>query len=100
MGHMENIKRVEIIIPQPELEAVLLLLEKAQVEGYTVIEKARGKGQRGVQDARGLTDAFSNALIIWYCRPADFEALEENLRRVLNEAGGVCGVSEAQWIAH
>lgn len=97
---MENIKRVEIIVPQPELEAVLLLLEKARVEGYTVIEKARGKGQRGVQDARGLTDAFSNALIIWYCRLPDFEALEDDLRHLLAEAGGVCGLSDAQWIVH
>lgn len=97
---MEAIRRIEIIVPQSELEAVISLLEDYQVTGYTIIENARGKGHRGVQDGLGLTDAFSNALLIWYGSAPEFEQLKEPIRELLAEAGGVCAVSEGSWVIH
>jgi nitrogen regulatory protein PII len=97
---MQSIRRVEIIVPRHEVENMITLLENAQVEGYTVIDKVHGKGNRGIQDGLGLTDAFTNSMIIWYGSIEEFNALIEPLRKVLAEAGGICAVSEAQWVKH
>lgn len=97
---MEGIKRVEIIVDRSGLEEVLDLLESKKVSGYTVIEKVQGKGHRGVRDGLGLTDAFSNAMVIWYGRPEEFNHLIDPLREVLSEAGGICAISDAEWLVH
>ena len=97
---MENIRRVEIIVPSPELERVLDLFLEKKVEGYTLIEKVRGMGHRGIQDGLGLTDAFTNSMLIWYCKPAKFDSLREQMRVLLEECGGICAVSDAQWLMH
>ncbi len=97
---MKAIKRVEIIVSHSELEEVISLLEKAGAEGYSVIEKIKGKGHRGMQDGLGLTDAFTNSLVIWYCSGEDFESQQEAIRLLLEEAGGVCAVSDANWVKH
>lgn len=97
---MENIRRVEIIVPRHELEPMLELFQDYKVEGYTIIEKVRGMGHRGIQDGLGLTDAFTNSLIIWYCQPAKFEKVKEAIRAHLLESGGVCAISDAQWVVH
>lgn len=97
---MQFIRRVEIIVPRHEVENVIQLLERAQVEGYTVVDKVHGKGNRGIQDGLGLTDAFTNSMIIWYGSIDEFTALKEPIRKLLAEAGGICAVSEAQWVKH
>jgi nitrogen regulatory protein PII len=97
---MAALRRVEIIIPQPKLEKVIMLLEASKVEGYTVIDKVQGKGNRGTQDGLGLTDAFSNSLIIWYVEDKELEKLREPIRKMLSHSGGVCAISDAQWIEH
>lgn len=97
---MERIKRVEIIVPRAEVEQVLHLFEKEQVEGYTLIDKVIGMGHRGIQDGLGLTDAFTNSMIIWYCAPGKFSLLHEAIRRLLEESGGICAVSDAEWVKH
>jgi hypothetical protein len=97
---MESIKRVEIIIPHSEKESFLKLFAKENVEGYTLIEKVSGMGHRGMQDGLGLSDAFVNTLIIWYCSIEKFESLMEIIRTMLESSGGVCAVSDAQWVKH
>jgi len=53
-----------------------------------------------MQDALGLTDAFTNSLVIWYCKEEKFESLRQSIRQLLEEAGGVCAVSDAQWVKY
>ncbi len=95
---MDFLKRVEIVVPHPKTEKMIALLEKAKVEGYTVIEKVRGKGNRGTQDGLGLTDAFTNSLIIWYGSASEFDQLQESIRQMVLESGGICAVSDAAWV--
>lgn len=86
-------------MPRPTLDDAVRILEDAS-EGYTVIDSVRGKGHRGVQDAMGLTNAFTNSMIIWYCTEEEFNRLKENIREFLEEVGGVCAVSEDMWLLH
>ncbi|MGK0406765.1 MAG: hypothetical protein ACJAZH_000582 [Roseivirga sp.] len=97
---MENIKRVEIIIPHAEKESFLKLFAKENVEGYTLVEKVSGMGHRGMQDGLGLSDTFTNTLIIWYCSIDKFESIKEVIRIMLESSGGICAVSDAQWVKH
>ena len=97
---MENIRRVEIIVPRAEVENVLELFAREKVEGYTLVDKVIGMGHRGIQDGMGLTDAFTNSMIIWYCAPGKFGTLREAIRTLLEESGGVCAVSDAEWVKH
>lgn len=97
---MENIKRVEIIVPRAEVENVLSLFSREKVEGYTLIDKVIGMGHRGIQDGMGLTDAFTNSMIVWYCAPTKFEKLKESIRDLLEDSGGICAVSDANWVKH
>ncbi|PTM03560.1 MAG: hypothetical protein DA405_10050 [Bacteroidetes bacterium] len=97
---MENIKRVEIIVPHAEKDSFLKLFAKEKVEGFTLIEKVSGMGNRGMQDGLGLSDAFTNTLIIWYCSIDKFESMKELIRSMLEESGGICAVADAQWVKH
>lgn len=97
---MENIKRVEIIVPHAEKDSFLKLFAKENVEGFTLIEKVSGMGHRGMQDGLGLSDAFTNTLIIWYCSIAKFESMKELIRTMLEASGGICAVADAQWVKH
>jgi hypothetical protein len=97
---MQSIKRVEIVVPRSEVDALLVLFNANEVEGYTLIGKVKGMGHRGIQDGLGLTDAFTNSMIIWYCEPEKFESLKEAIRIQLEESGGICAVSDASWVMH
>lgn len=97
---MKPIKRIEIIVDESHTERVLEHLESAAVTGYTVIRDVTGKGDRGVRGGDGLTDVFDNSYILIACEPAQVEALLPQLRKVLTDVGGICLVSEAQWVLH
>ena len=97
---MKAVKRMEIILPAPALPELLRLLEKERVPGYTLIRSVEGKGDRGVQDAQGLTDTFRNSYVLTACDEAELERLKEPLRKLLNRTSGVCLVSEAMWLVH
>src|SRR4028118_1260164 len=97
---MQNVKRLEIITNALEMREVRATLEAEGVTGYTVIPRAGGAGGRGAQSGDDLTDAFSNALLITACPPEDAPRLIEAMRPILKKSGGVCLVSDAQWVVH
>lgn len=97
---MMPVKRIEIIIDAFELPAVLKLLDAAGVSGYTVIKDATGKGERGKRSGGELSGAFINSYVMTACPPEQVAAVVETLRPVLKRFGGVCLVSDAEWLIH
>ena len=97
---MQNVKRLEIITNTLEMREVRATLEAEGVRGYTVIPRALGSGERGQQSGDDLSDAFSNALLLTACLPEDAPRLIEAVRPILKKSGGVCLVSDAQWVIH
>ncbi len=95
---MRPIKRLEIIVASPDLPEVIDLLEEVKVSGYTVIKDVQGKGDRGIQDGDGLTNVFQNSYVLIACDEAQFEQLKMPIKDLIEEIGGVCLVSEAQWL--
>jgi nitrogen regulatory protein PII len=96
----EIVKRVEIIVDTLEAPNVLRLLSKIGVSGYSVIHDVTGKGGRGTRAGDELTDVFKNAYILIACSPDESERIADAIRPVLKRFGGICMMSEAEFVKH
>ena len=97
---MMPVKRIEIIIDALALPAVLKLLDAAGMSGYIVIKDATGKGERGERGGGELSGTFINSYVMTACPPEQVSTVVEALRPILKRYGGVCLVSDAQWLIH
>ncbi|MBK7392895.1 MAG: transcriptional regulator [Chloracidobacterium sp.] len=97
---MMPVKKIEIIVDELQLPTLLNLLDQAGVSGYTVIKDATGKGDRGVRGGGDLTRVFANSYVLTACPEDKLDLIVETIRPILKQRGGVCLVSEAQWIIH
>lgn len=97
---MELVKKVEIITNSLELPQVLKILEKAGVSGYTIIENVTGTGDRGRVINDLATQALTNGYVMSICTEKQEHQLVAAIEPVLKKFGGVCIVSDAQWIVH
>lgn len=97
---MMPVKKIEIIVDALELPEVLKLLDRAGVSGYTIIKDATGKGERGTRGGGELSGTFINSYVMTACPPEQVERVVETVRPILKRYGGVCLVSDAQWLIH
>jgi nitrogen regulatory protein PII len=97
---MQPVKRIEIIIDSPHLDSVLKTIEQAGISGYTVIRDVIGMGDRGARSGDELTDVFKNCYIMTACPEDNLLPLVAAIRPLLKRFGGICLVSDAQWIIH
>ena len=97
---MEAAKKVEIICDSVEVKNVVAILETAGITGYTTIPDVIGKGERGIRRGDDLTGVFKNSMIIAACQAALIPGVVEAIRPVLKRFGGVCLVSDAQYVIH
>ena len=95
---MEAVKRIEIIIDTREMREVCHTLEALGVSGYPVIRDVTGRGDRGVQSGDELTDVFKNSLLLTACPAEAVPEIIAAIRPLLQHRGGVCLVSDAQWV--
>ncbi len=73
-------------------------LEAASISGYTMIPSVAGRGDRGTTvHGLGLMD---NAYLLIACEVEQTMAVVEAIRPFLKRFGGVCLVSDAQWVIH
>jgi len=98
---MKSCKRIEIVIEQSLVSTLTELARRLGLGGYTLVTDVRGSGDRGMRRADELSGESSNCLVIIAC---DDDALVrdfvESVRPLLSRAGGVCLVSDAQWLRH
>jgi nitrogen regulatory protein PII len=98
---MKTCKRIEIVIEKSMVPRLTTAIKQVGVDGYTLIPDVRGSGDRGMRRADELSGESSNCLVLIACdNPAIVEALLEAVRPLLVRAGGVCLVSDAQWLRH
>lgn len=95
---MKPVKRIEIILPEGEADQVLEALEAVPISGYTVIPSVSGRGDRGAT-VLGLGH-LDNSYVIIACEPEQQQAVVETIRPFLKRYGGICLVSDAQWVLH
>ncbi|MGH8683932.1 MAG: P-II family nitrogen regulator [Nitrosospira sp.] len=92
------LKRIEIVVDEEALSKLLGLLRTAGVRGYTFISHAGGLGSRGERrpDDYGLEE--KNSVVILACEEKQAERLIMTLRPKLKEFGGMCLISDCDWV--
>lgn len=97
---MQSVKKVEIIVSSLELEVVLEILNRAKVSGYTVIKNAYGQGDRGISND-DVDNVFSNSYILTVCTNENqLDQVVHMITPILKKVGGICLVSDSNWISH
>jgi nitrogen regulatory protein PII len=98
---MKLCKRIEIVIESAMVPSLLVTLKKLDVPGYTYIPDVRGSGDRGVRRGDELTGDSSNSFFLIACDDeAKVEAIKEAVRILIARSGGICLLSDAQWLRH
>lgn len=90
--------KLEIVIPKPDLHRLKKILEYPGVRGYTVIDDVKGQGQRGEKDNLGLSDSFTNVMVIVVCDTEIAEKIKEPIKALISRVGGIAYHQEVNWI--
>jgi nitrogen regulatory protein PII len=88
---MRPVKRLEIVVEAIELDNVIKVLDALGVVGYTILRHVGGRGDRY---------ELENVYIIIACDAAQAAALVSAIRPILKRFGGMCLLSDAQWVIH
>ncbi len=97
---MQPIKRVEIVTDSLEMNEVIEAVNRLGISGYTLVKDVLGKGERGLQSGDELTGVFKNSLLLVACEAEKVSSLVETIRPILKKRGGICLISDAQWVVH
>jgi len=97
---MRAVKRIEIVIDGLQLDRLLKRLDELGVSGYTVLPDAHGRGHRGSRLDDELTGALKNVYVITACPTQDLDRVVDAVRPLLERFGGMCLISDAQWVMH
>lgn len=98
---MKLCKRIEIVIESPMVPSLLDTLKQLDVPGYTLVPDVRGAGDRGVRRGDELTGDSSNSLVLIACDDeAKVQRILEAVRILIGRSGGICLLSDAQWLRH
>ena len=62
--------------------------------------KFTGHGERGLREDQIFSEKFENVAIVLACAEEVIAELIESIRPVLKKYGGICLVSDAQWVIH
>ncbi len=91
------VKRIEMVLNQDVIEEIAQKLDALGVSGYTMIREVLGRGERGLRSGVGL-GVFQYHLLLLACEDAQVEPITEMVRPYLKRFGGMCLVSDAQWV--
>lgn len=90
--------KLEIIIESVELKNVLRLLEKKNIDGYTVIEDVKGKGHGGMRFSGDFANVMKNCLIIVVDDEEKLLPVIEEIKIILKNFSGIIFQSEVNVI--
>ena len=97
---MIAVKRIEMIIDASHTPLLIRALKAADAPGYTLVRDVQAAGDRGERGGDVLTNVFRNCYLIVAAPPDKVEAILDAVRPLLEQYGGMCLVSDAQWLSH
>jgi nitrogen regulatory protein PII len=90
---------LEIVIERSRATTIEEVLRLAGAMGFTTIYNAGGGGDRGFRRADDVTDTDENCIFIVALEDdAVLARVIEDVRPLLKRYGGICLMSEAQWV--
>jgi nitrogen regulatory protein PII len=93
-----SMKRIEIVVDEESLKDLIKIFREAKVRGYTVIKRAGGLGSRGERNPDDYIFDDENAVMVLACEESQAEKIIMMLHPKLRDFGGMCLVSDCQWI--
>ena len=97
---MKEIKRIEIVIGAAHTPELVRTIKSAGATGYTLIRDVQGSGDRGDRAGDELSNVYRNCYLIVAAESDVAEKLLDASRPMLQRYGGMCLVSDAQWLKH
>ena len=95
---MQDVKRLELVVESRLAGRFLEALDTLGVSHRTVIPGIYGQGQRGVRGGDPFS-TFDNTYVLVVVPPDRVDEVVETLQPLLQTAGGICLVSDAQWVS-
>ena len=98
---MKDCNRIEIVVEEALVRRMTECLEEAGADGYTLIPRASGRGDRGPRRGDDPTGFSTNCVFIVACDDeAATQRIVDAVRPLLSRSGGICLVSAARWVKH
>jgi nitrogen regulatory protein PII len=97
---MFSVKRIEFVIEAIEKEKVIKTLKSINVNSYTIYHHVGVNGERGVRDKLAFGEKFENVTFVIACPEKTLISIIASLRPILKKYGGMCLISDAQWVIH
>lgn len=97
---MLSVKRIELVIEAVEKPKVIETLKSVNVHHYTVYKHVGGRGKGGDRDELAFGEKFENITFVIACPEFELVTVIEAIRPLLKRYGGMCLVSDAQWVIH
>lgn len=97
---MIPVKRIELVVEAVEKQSVISTLKDINVLNYTIYKHVGGHGERGERNDSAFGEKFENVTFIIACPEDQLSIIIESLRPILKSYGGICLVSDAQWLIH
>lgn len=97
---MQPVKRIEIVVDSPEIPELLSVLRAQGIRGYTLFTHLRGSGDRGDRLDDEPNGGNGNSCLVIAARPDAVAGIIEAIRPILRRRGGMCLISDAQWVVH
>jgi nitrogen regulatory protein PII len=97
---MFHVKRIELVIEAVEKSNVINTLKSINIHHYTIYKHVGGVGERGIRDELAFGEKFENVTFVIACPENRLADVIEALRPLLKSFGGMCLISDAQWVIH
>ncbi len=94
---LKPMRRIEMVLPPATMDQITQKLDALGVTGFTVIHDVSGRGERGLHTGIGL-GAFRYTYLLLVCEPAQVEPVTAVVQPYLKRFGGICLVSDVQWV--
>lgn len=97
---MEAIKRIEIVIDAAHTPELIKAVKAAGATGYTLFRDVQGSGDRGDRLGDGLGNVYRNCYLLIAADESLVEPIVTAARPLMEKHGGMCLVSDANWLKH
>lgn len=92
---LQKMKKIEIMIESVKLDQVILIIDQAGASGYSIVSSVKGRGHRGQRAGGGLTDMFTNVMVMTVVEEPLAVKILERVKKLIQNYAGMAIVTDA-----